>query len=199
MFVELLLRAAEQRDVPIFVVLTMRSDFVGDCARFRGLPETLNDNQYLTPRLTREQIAAAIREPARVCGGMVDPALVDELCNTVGDNPDQLPLLQHLLMRVWDRASEQSIPPQLTSEIAVLMGGLYSALNHHAQKVYDSLGEDQQANRASHVQAVDRSPQPASRSAARRARERCRGGRRCRRANRHRRRRIRSVPMAVTC
>ncbi len=143
MFVELLLRAAEQRDVPIFVVLTMRSDFVGDCARFRGLPETLNDNQYLTPRLTREQIAAAIREPARVCGGMVDPALVDELCNTVGDNPDQLPLLQHLLMRVWDRASEQSIPPQLTSEIAVLMGGLYSALNHHAQRVYDSLGEDQ--------------------------------------------------------
>jgi WD40 repeat protein len=142
-FVELILRAADQREVPIFVVLTMRSDFVGDCARFRGLPETLNDNQYLTPRLTRDQIGAAIREPARVCGGVVDPALVDELCNAVGDNPDQLPLLQHLLMRVWDRASERSTPPRLTGDLAVMMGGLYSALNHHAQLVYDSLREEQ--------------------------------------------------------
>jgi len=142
-FVELILRAADQRKVPIFVVLTMRSDFVGDCARFRGLPETLNDNQYLTPRLTRDQIAAAIREPARVCGGMVDPALVDELCNAVGDNPDQLPLLQHLMMRVWDRASEHSMPPRLTGDIAVKLGGLYSALNHHAQHVYEALREEQ--------------------------------------------------------
>ena len=142
-FVELILRAADQRNVPIFVVLTMRSDFVGDCARFRGLPETLNDNQYLTPRLTREQIAAAIREPARVCGGMVDPALVAELCNAVGDNPDQLPLLQHLMMRVWDRASEHAMPPRLTGDIAVKLGGLYSALNHHAQNVYDALRDDQ--------------------------------------------------------
>ena len=145
MFVELLLRAAEQREVPIFIVLTMRSDFVGDCARFRGLPERLNDNQYLTPRLTREQIAAAIREPARVCGGVVDPALVDELCNAIGDNPDQLPLLQHLLMRVWDRAGERSRPPRLTSDLVTMLGGLYSALNHHAQLVYESLPDDQKA------------------------------------------------------
>jgi WD40 repeat protein len=145
MFVELILRAAEQRQVPIFIVLTMRSDFVGDCARFRGLPERLNDNQYLTPRLTREQIAAAIREPARVCGGVVDPALVDELCNAIGDNPDQLPLLQHLLMRVWDRAGERSRPPRLTSDLVTMLGGLYSALNHHAQLVYESLRDDQKA------------------------------------------------------
>ena len=145
MFVELILRAAEQREVPIFIVLTMRSDFVGDCARFRGLPERLNDNQYLTPRLTREQIAAAIREPARVCGGVVDPALVDELCNAIGDNPDQLPLLQHLLMRVWDRAGERSKPPRLTSDLVTMLGGLYSALNHHAQLVYESLRDDQKA------------------------------------------------------
>jgi WD40 repeat protein len=145
MFVELILRAAEQREVPIFIVLTMRSDFVGDCARFRGLPERLNDNQYLTPRLTREQIAAAIREPARVCGGVVDSALVDELCNAIGDNPDQLPLLQHLLMRVWDRAGERSQPPRLTSDLVTMLGGLYSALNHHAQLVYESLRDDQKA------------------------------------------------------
>src|SRR5262245_65769692 len=37
-FVRLLLTAAKSQ-VPIHVVLTMRSDFIGDCARFHGLPE----------------------------------------------------------------------------------------------------------------------------------------------------------------
>jgi WD40 repeat protein len=148
-FVELLLHASRQRQVPIFVVLTMRSDFVGDCARFRGLPEMLNDNQYLTPRLTRDQLAAAIEGPARVCNGVVDRDLVDQLCNAVGDDQDQLPLLQHLLMRLWDEAVREPRPPlrdvqepawpRLTSAPSMQVGDLHSALSNHAQQVYESL------------------------------------------------------------
>ena len=52
-FVNLLLDSAHQADVPIYVVITMRSDFLGDCAVFAGLPEALNAGQFLTPRLTR--------------------------------------------------------------------------------------------------------------------------------------------------
>jgi WD40 repeat protein len=152
-FVELLLHASRQRQVPIFVVLTMRSDYVGNCARFRGLPEMLNDNQYLTPRLARDQLAAAIREPARVCGGVVEADLVDELCNAVGDDQDQLPLLQHLLMRLWDEASHQAQAPvetdrrptpwpRLTSELSSRVGGLRSALDNHAQQIYEWLPAD---------------------------------------------------------
>jgi hypothetical protein len=48
-FVKLLLRASEQSEVPSYVVLTMRSDYLGDCAQFRGLPEALNSGQYLVP------------------------------------------------------------------------------------------------------------------------------------------------------
>jgi hypothetical protein len=141
-FVELLLEAATQRHVSISVVLTMRSDFVGDCARFRGLPERLNDNQFLTPRLTREQVAVAIRGPARVCGGVVDASLVDELCNAVGDDQDQLPLLQHLLMRMWEEACKVSNPPRLTSALSKVLGGLHSALSNHAQQIFDLLPDE---------------------------------------------------------
>ena len=45
-FVALLLAAARQRELPIYVVITMRSDFFGDCATFTGLPEALNRSQY---------------------------------------------------------------------------------------------------------------------------------------------------------
>src|SRR5437764_600614 len=54
-FVALLLRSAAETDVSVYVVLTMRSDFLGHCAVFTGLPEALNDGQFLTPRLTFDQ------------------------------------------------------------------------------------------------------------------------------------------------
>ena len=38
-FVNLLLAAKEQTNVSIYVVITMRSDFLGDCAQFPGLTE----------------------------------------------------------------------------------------------------------------------------------------------------------------
>ena len=41
-FVRLLLAAAKQTEWPIYVVLTMRSDFIGDCMDIPGLPEMVN-------------------------------------------------------------------------------------------------------------------------------------------------------------
>ena len=72
-FVALLLATAEQHEVPVYVVMTMRSDFLGDCAVFHGLPEAINAGQFLTPRLTREQRREAIVGPAMVFGGQVEP------------------------------------------------------------------------------------------------------------------------------
>ena len=47
--VSLMLELSGQRDVPVYVTLTMRSDFLGNCDAFVGLPEAVNDSQYLVP------------------------------------------------------------------------------------------------------------------------------------------------------
>lgn len=99
-FVALLLSSAQQES-SIYVVLTMRSDYIGHCAFFAGLPEALNQSQYLTPRLTREQRHSAIVGPARVFGGDVEPQLVNRILNEMGPEPNLLPVFQHLLMRMW--------------------------------------------------------------------------------------------------
>jgi hypothetical protein len=90
-FVALLLASSAQREVPIYVVLTMRSDFLGDCARFRDLPEAISDSQYLIPRLTRDELRAVITGPIGVRGGRIAPSLLQRLLNDVGDDMDQLP------------------------------------------------------------------------------------------------------------
>jgi hypothetical protein len=58
LFANLIIDSVRQRDIPIYILLTLRSDFLGDCVRFEGLPEAINDGHYLVPRLTREQTRA---------------------------------------------------------------------------------------------------------------------------------------------
>ncbi len=162
-FVSLLLATARQREVPVYVVITMRSDFFGDCAIFEGLPEALNQSQYLTPRLTRQQRQAAIEGPAQVFDGEVAPDLVNRLLNQMGTDPDQLPLMQHLLMRMWTwrdtpRLNADGEPETVQGESEAdgtgrkltlvdcdAVGGLEHALSRHADEAYESLDDRQKA------------------------------------------------------
>ena len=45
-FIELILEASWQEELPIYV-LTMRSDFLGDCAEFKNLAEAVNEGRAL--------------------------------------------------------------------------------------------------------------------------------------------------------
>jgi hypothetical protein len=102
-FVRALLEATKQTEYRVFVALTMRSDFIGDCMEYPGLAEAVNDGQYLVPRMGRDALRSAITGPVAVAGGRIAPRLVLRLLNDLGDNHDQLPVLQHALMRSWDR------------------------------------------------------------------------------------------------
>jgi GH25 family lysozyme M1 (1,4-beta-N-acetylmuramidase) len=158
-FVKLLLEASRQREIPIYVVLTMRSDYLGDCSQFWELPEAINESQYLIPRLTRDQLREAITGPVAVGGGEITPRLVNRLLNDVGDNQDQLPVLQHLLMRIWDESKEKRLaiqvdpadptitrPHQEVHEGEAMdlccseaVGGMTEALSRHADEAFNEL------------------------------------------------------------
>lgn len=139
-FVKLLLAAAQQEDVPIYIVLTMRSDFIGNCTEFPGLAEAINDGQYLVPRMSREERKAAISGPVAVGGAEISPRLVLRLLNDVGDDPDQLPILQHALMRTWeywDRHHSDDEPIDLRHYEAT--GTMQEALSQHAEEAFREL------------------------------------------------------------
>ncbi len=146
-FVKLLLEAARQSEVSVYVVITMRSDFLGDCARFRDLPEAISDSQYLIPRLTRDELRAAITGPIGVRVGRIAPSLVQRLLNDIGDDMDQLPVLQHALMRAWDhwqRGDPDGRPIGLSDLEAI--GGMAEALSRHADEAFESLASDRDRN-----------------------------------------------------
>jgi WD40 repeat protein len=143
-FVKLLL-AARESEVPCYIAITMRSDFIGDCMEFGTLPEVINDGIYLVPRMTRDELRSAITGPVAVGGATIAPRLVSRLLNDVGDDPDQLPILQHALMRTWEQweAGKSSGPLDLHHYEGI--GTMREALSRHAEESYGELDARGQA------------------------------------------------------
>ncbi len=151
LFVSLLLQAAERFDSRIYVVLTMRSDFLGDCSQFPGLPEALSHSQYLISRLNREQRQQAIERPLHLAGAGITTPLVEQLLNDSGDEavtpgaiarggtPDPLPVLQHALMRTFGQWKAGGAQGDLDLSHYEAVGGIPDALNRHAESIYGKL------------------------------------------------------------
>lgn len=140
-FVNILLELSTQNIIPLYIVFTMRSDFIGDCAQFHGLPEAMNKSQYLVPRLNRRQLKLVIEGPARLYGGNFSSALTSKLLNTLGQVQDELPLLQHILMRIWDYEEQTDKSGELDIEDYNQVGGLEKALSNHADEAADGMTE----------------------------------------------------------
>lgn len=141
-FVNLLLEAIHQYDEPIYIALTMRSDFIGECAQYPDLTQMINDSHYLIPQMTRDQKRTAVEGPVAVGGGKISPRLTQQLLNDVGDSPDQLPILQHALMRTWAYWTDnRKIGEPIDLRHYNSIGTLREALSLHANEAYDSLSK----------------------------------------------------------
>lgn len=145
-FINLLMEAINYTDAPIYVAITMRSDFIGECSQFPELTRQINESQYLIPQMTREQKRRAITGPVAVGNAQIAPNLVQQLLNDLGDNPDQLPILQHALMRTWDYWSQFRDYPEepLNIKHYEAIGTMAEALSLHANEAYDELNSEQQ-------------------------------------------------------
>lgn len=142
-FIGLILHAIDQSEVPVNIVLSMRTDFLDECTEFRGLSEMINKGYYLVPRMNNEERRLAITGPITASGNSISEALVERLLEDVGDNPDQLPILQHAMMRTWDdwimnKTGDQPIDIEHYEAI----GTMKEALSVHLEEIYADLKDD---------------------------------------------------------
>lgn len=122
-----------------YVVLTMRSEHLNDCAAYLELPDAINKSSYLIRRLDGDELRDAITGPAQRFLRLVarsappgqalpeqvvfDDEVVQRLLRDVQaitHDPDHLPLLQHLLARLWEAALEREemdvpVPGRITA------------------------------------------------------------------------------------
>jgi WD40 repeat protein len=137
LFVRLLLEASQTEWSRVHVLITMRSDFLGECAQFAGFPEALKQGQYLVKGMTVDERREAIEQPARLAQVELESGLVQRVLDDAGDDPARLPVMQHALMRTC----EEGKPGPLTVEHYQTAGTMTHALDWHAQKIYGHLTE----------------------------------------------------------
>lgn len=146
-FVKLLLEATRQTEIPIYVILTMRSDYLGESAHFWGLPEAINRGQFLIPRMDDDERREAIEGPIKVRGGKISWPLVNRLLNDAGDDPRQLPIMQHALMRTWEcwyHNRKNGEPLGIEHYENKQVGGMKQALSIHVDEAFKELTGRQQ-------------------------------------------------------
>jgi energy-coupling factor transporter ATP-binding protein EcfA2 len=118
-------RIALQQNLPIYVVCTMRSDYIGQCSSFRGLPEHIGYSQFFVPRLKRKELKQVIEEPALLSGNRITQRLTERLVYDLAEGVDQLPILQHALSQIWLMANRGEEEMDLVHY--AMVGGMPSA------------------------------------------------------------------------
>src|SRR5579862_752248 len=129
----------------IYILVTLRSEFLGECTRFAGLAETINRTQYLLPRMDTNDLLRAVREPATLYGGRVTERLAERLIGDARSGHDELPLIQHGLSRLWQFGLDGCAPgarPTLDLPDYVSRGPLNRILSEHADEVADKASGD---------------------------------------------------------
>lgn len=119
-------KIALEKDIPIYSICTMRSDYIGQCASFRGLPEAIGFSQFFVPRLKRKEIYQVIQEPAQLNGNKISKRLVEVLISEMDEGIDQLPVLQHAMNQIWQIADKGKVEMDLIH--FAMIGGIKSDL-----------------------------------------------------------------------
>lgn len=139
-FIDFLVNAVNQSAVNVYTIVTMRSDFIGECAHYQGLTQLINNSNYLVPHMGTENYRKAIEGPVKYAGAKIDPKLVEILLRDIGDRTDQLPVLQHAMMRTWSHWSELDEPDQPISKTDYdSVGTMSDAMSLHANEAYEEL------------------------------------------------------------
>ncbi|MDX1416172.1 MAG: hypothetical protein R3293_18385 [Candidatus Promineifilaceae bacterium] len=147
-FIPLLTSAATAADGRTIILISLRSEFVSNCALYPELREQINqENQFqLVGAMAPRDLAQAITLPALEVGAAIDPALVKQIIDDMKGEPGALPLMSFALRDLF--LVEKTKPGQvmdLTLAEYVDRGGIDQALERHADEVFRSFTDEERA------------------------------------------------------
>jgi WD40 repeat protein len=133
-FLELLVGALRREPSPLWVVATLRSEFLTNAPERAGLAEAIDDPLVVEP-LGRSRLPEVIAEPARRAGLDLDPGLVERMVEDTAGG-DALPLLAYTLSELYERAGPGG---RISSADYEDVGGVVGALQRRADHILDEL------------------------------------------------------------
>ena len=142
-YVRLLMNAVVSSELPVYMIINIRSEYTGRCGQYTQLSELMNKSSYLLKLPERDEYREAILGPITVAGASVEKQFVQKILNDIVKLPDQLPIMQHALLRTWEQHFQnKSRKTPLTVSDYDATGGVQNALSIHADEAYRELNEE---------------------------------------------------------
>ncbi len=135
-----LLYAAQHRSQQVSVIITFRSDFLGETHQHPSLNRLFAQQGVLVPAMDKENLREAIARPAQQAGYPLDDATINLLIEQTEGRDGALPLLQFALTQIWEGFSQNIPSAQMLQDI----GGVGGALAGEAQRIYNELPKEEQ-------------------------------------------------------
>jgi hypothetical protein len=133
-----LLGGALGEESPLWVIATVRSEFLSSAPERAGLAEAVDDPLLVEP-LSRTRLPEVIERPAQRAGLDFEAGLVERMVEeTTGG--DALPLLAYTLQELWERVRREG-RTEGTVRFAdyEAVGGVVGALQRRADRITDEL------------------------------------------------------------
>ena len=130
-----LLRGALGEDSPLWVVATVRSEFLSTAPDRAGLADMMDDSLVVEP-LSRSRLPEVIERPAQRGGMDFTPGLVDRMVEDTSGG-DALPLLAYTLSELYRGMRQHD--RHVTVEDYEALGGVVGALRNRADRLADEL------------------------------------------------------------
>jgi WD40 repeat protein len=139
-FIDFLINSVIKSDINIFIILTMRSEYLSECSHFRGLTNMVNNSNYFVPDIGTDNWREIIEKTVNSAGAKIDQDLVEAILSDLKDITGQLPVFQHAMMRTWAHWKELDEPAKPISKADYdSVGTIKNAVSLHAEELYDEL------------------------------------------------------------
>jgi hypothetical protein len=140
-FIDFLVALVSKAGEDVFFIMTMRSEYLGDCSHHWELARLVNNSNYLIPEPGLETWKEVIAEPVIYSGATLAPDLEELLLNDVRSTSYQLSVFQHVMMRTWSVWQKAATDRPLSISDYNSAGTVKKSIAIQADKIYKELTE----------------------------------------------------------
>ncbi|MEM9456891.1 MAG: CHAT domain-containing protein [Myxococcota bacterium] len=116
------------------VIISMRADFIGECAQHRGLREQI-EGLRLIPPMSADELRNAIEAQGNAVGLRYETGLCELILDDLKEEPGAMPLLQHALQELYERRHGRWLRVEAYEEL----GRVQKAITQTAENVWGRL------------------------------------------------------------
>jgi WD40 repeat protein/energy-coupling factor transporter ATP-binding protein EcfA2 len=141
-FIEKIVRAVSNPDTGIHAIISMRSEYISECMHYNEFTQLINSSSFLVPQMDKEDYRQIIEGPVKFAGAEIEEKLIGTILDDIGNRKDQLPVLQHAMMRTWAHWKELDEPDRPVSRIDYeSVGAMRNAMSLHANEAFGELSQ----------------------------------------------------------